>query len=84
MMMDGPTSERMIDPWIRHLQNLGVDIHLDTRVGDLDFVDGRITALIAVDGRRFACDYAILAVPYLTLREIAKSDHVKRYLRSAR
>lgn len=24
MMMDGPTSERMVDPWIRHLTRLGV------------------------------------------------------------
>ncbi len=32
-MMDGPTSERMVDPWIRHLTRLGVDIHFNTRVG---------------------------------------------------
>lgn len=80
MMMDGPTSERMVDPWIRHLTRLGVDIHFNTRVGDLEFDDGRVTALISSDGRRFACDYALLAVPYLTLRELAKSAHVKRYL----
>lgn len=80
MMMDGPTSERMVDPWIRHLTRLGVDIHFNTRVGDLEFDDGRVTALISSDGRRFACDYARLAVPYLTLRELAKSAHVKRYL----
>lgn len=83
MMMDGPTSERMVDPWIRHLTRLGVDIHFNTRVGDLEFDDGRVTALISSDGRRFACDYALLAVPYLTLRELAKSAHVKRYLLSS-
>ncbi|WP_204080232.1 hydroxysqualene dehydroxylase [Mycobacterium riyadhense] len=80
MMMNGPTSERMIDPWIRHLQNLGVDIHFDTHVGDLEFEDGRVTALISADGRRFACDYAILTMPYLALREMAKSDHVTQHL----
>ncbi|WP_420873528.1 FAD-dependent oxidoreductase [Mycobacterium riyadhense] len=80
MMMDGPTSERMIDPWVRHLRHLGVDIQFDTRVGDLEFGDGRVTALISADGRRFACDYAILAVPYLTLRELATSDRVKQHL----
>lgn len=45
-----------------------MDIHFNTRVGDLEFDDGRVTALISSDGRRFACDYALLAVPYLTLR----------------
>lgn len=80
MMTNGPTSERMVDPWIRQLRNLGVDIQFDTRVSDLEFEDGRIAALISADGRRFACDYAILALPYLTLREMAKSDHVKQYL----
>ncbi|BBX99238.1 hydroxysqualene dehydroxylase [Mycobacterium lacus] len=80
MMMNGPTSERMIDPWIRHLQSLGVDIHFDTRVNDLEFDNGRITALTSADGRRFECDYAILALPYLTLREMAKSGHVRQHL----
>ncbi|MCV7340301.1 putative oxidoreductase [Mycobacterium haemophilum DSM 44634] len=80
MMMNGPTSERMVDPWIRQLQNLGVDIQFNTRVSDLEFEDGRITALLSTDGRRFACDYAILALPYLTLREMAKPDHVKQHL----
>ncbi len=80
MMMDGPTSERMVDPWIRHLRNLGVDIHFDTRISDLEFEDGRVSALISADGRRFDCDYALLAVPYLTLHKMAKSDHVKQCL----
>ncbi|ORV72777.1 FAD-dependent oxidoreductase [Mycobacterium gastri] len=80
MMMNGPTSERMIDPWIRHLRNLGVDIHFDMRVGDLEFDDGRVTALVSTDGRKVACDYAILAVPYLMLREIANKAHVKQHV----
>ncbi len=80
MMMNGPTSERMVDPWIRHLKNLGIDIHFNTRIDDLEFEDGRITALTSADGRKFACDYAILALPYATLREMGKSDHVKQFL----
>lgn len=80
MMMNGPTSERMIDPWIRYLQNLGVDIQFNTRIDDLEFKDGRITALTSADGRRFTCDYAILALPYPTLREMGKSDYVKEFL----
>lgn len=80
MMMNGPTSERMIDPWIRHLQSRGVDILFDTRIDDIEFEHGRTTAVITCDGRRLACDYAILALPYLTLRQLANKDHVRQHL----
>lgn len=80
MMMNGPTSERMVDPWVRHLRNLGVDIQFHTRISDLEFQDGRITAVLSADGRRFGCDYAILALPYLMLRMLAESDGVSRHL----
>ncbi|OSC40238.1 oxidoreductase, partial [Mycobacterium decipiens] len=46
MMADGPTSERMVEPWLHHLRDLGVDLHFDTRINDLEFDDGRLTALI--------------------------------------
>lgn len=80
MMMNGPTSERMIDPWVRHLKNLGVDIQFDTRIRELEFEDGRVRALISADRRRITCDYAILALPYLTLRELAESECVEQHL----
>lgn len=80
MMMNGPTSERMVDPWVRHLQNLGVDIQLHTRIADLEFQDGCVTAAVCADGRRFACDYAILALPYLTLRRLAETHRVGEHL----
>ncbi|ACC41401.1 conserved hypothetical oxidoreductase [Mycobacterium marinum M] len=80
MMMNGPTSERMVDPWIRHLQTLGVDLKFDTRIDDLEFRDGRVTALVSADGRRFGCDFAVLALPYLTLRRLAERDCVSRHL----
>jgi uncharacterized protein with NAD-binding domain and iron-sulfur cluster len=80
MMMNGPTSERMVDPWIGHLRSLGVELQFGTRIGDLEFRDGRVSALISTDGRNFPCDYAVLALPYLMLRQLAKSDHVARHL----
>lgn len=80
MMMNGPSSERMIDPWIKHLEELGVELHFGTQVRELEFGDNRVTALISADGRRFACDYAILAVPYLALRGLAGSDQGRRHL----
>jgi uncharacterized protein with NAD-binding domain and iron-sulfur cluster len=80
MMMNGPTSERMIDPWIRRLEALGVDIRYNTQVIDLSFANGRISSILCEDGLELPCDYAILAVPYLALRRLACHDHVRRHL----
>ncbi|MHA7651595.1 FAD-dependent oxidoreductase [Mycobacterium sp. ML4] len=80
MMMNGPTSERMVDPWIRHLRDLGVDVQFELRIDDIEFERGRVSALTSMDGRRIACDYAILALPYLTLRKLAGKDQARQRL----
>ncbi|WP_050039031.1 hypothetical protein [Mycobacterium lepromatosis] len=61
----------MIEPVLIHLHNLGVDIHFDLCINDTDFHDGRLTGLISVYGFRFSCDDAIIALPYLTLLDMA-------------
>ena len=34
-MLDGPTNEAWIDPWVEHLRGLGVDLRLDCPVQGL-------------------------------------------------
>ncbi|KAA1250140.1 FAD-dependent oxidoreductase [Mycobacterium simiae] len=80
MMMNGPTSERMVEPWISYLQNLGVEVHFDMRVEDVEFENGRVTTLVLTDGSRMPCDYAILAIPYLALRDMATKDNVAQHV----
>lgn len=80
MMMNGPTSERMVEPWIGHLQNLGVGVHFDLRVEDVEFEHDRVSALVLTDGRRMPCDYAILALPYLALRDMATKDNLAQHI----
>ncbi|MFF1354657.1 hypothetical protein [Streptomyces sp. NPDC058297] len=44
-ILDGPTSERFIDPWVRHLTSLGVRSVTGHLVESLELgPDGRITA----------------------------------------
>jgi uncharacterized protein with NAD-binding domain and iron-sulfur cluster len=80
MMMNGPTSERLIDPWLKYLRDRGVDIQFNTRIDDLVFIDGRVSSLITADGRRLDCDYAVLALPYLVLRRLAGQSEVRKHL----
>ena len=70
MMMNGPTSERMIEPWTRYLIAQGVDIQTNACVSDFTFSDGVLRTVILADGRRLDCDSAILALPYLALRRL--------------
>lgn len=34
-MLDGPTSEVWIDPWVSHLKTLGVNLHLNSKVTEI-------------------------------------------------
>ncbi len=71
MMMDGPTSERLIDPWVCHLRNLGIEIRLNTAVSDFKFLPGQLEALIMADGQILEGDYFLLSLPYMALRHLA-------------
>lgn len=72
MMMNGPTSERMLEPWTRYLEARGVEIRTGAAVSDFAFSDGAIRTVILADGRRLDCDCAILSLPYLALRRLSE------------
>jgi uncharacterized protein with NAD-binding domain and iron-sulfur cluster len=80
MMMNGPTSERLIDPWLKYLRERGVEIQFNTRIDDLVFTEGRVSSLITADGERLDCDYAVLALPYLVLCRLARQGEVRKHL----
>lgn len=80
MMLNGPTSERLIEPWAMHLRTLGVDIQLACELVDADFAEGRITAVKLKDGRRVKCDYCVLAVPYLMLKRLSERSEIGNYI----
>ncbi|WP_228823817.1 hydroxysqualene dehydroxylase [Nocardia blacklockiae] len=71
-VLDGPTNEAWIDPWVRRLRELGVRFETAELRG-LDVRDGRIAAARTVDGSGAAAtvtaDHFVLAVPV----EVARS-----------
>ncbi|MGE0546310.1 MAG: FAD-dependent oxidoreductase [Kofleriaceae bacterium] len=61
--MGGPTSEMWIDPWITHLQGLGVDFHGGTAVTAIDVAGGQISQVQLSGGGTATADFYVLAVP---------------------
>lgn len=79
MMMDGPTSERFIEPWANHLRGLGVDIRLNCAVRSLQFHDGTVASVGFENNERLECDYALLALPFLALRRLAERSDLGQH-----
>jgi uncharacterized protein with NAD-binding domain and iron-sulfur cluster len=77
-VLDGPTSEVWIDPWVQFLTKAGVKLHAGVRVKALETDAGRVTGVTAtgpdgvdlhIDG-----DYYVAAVPVEVFRTLATAD----------
>ncbi|WP_158891424.1 hydroxysqualene dehydroxylase [Amycolatopsis anabasis] len=66
-LLNGPTNEVFIDPWVAHLRGMGVRFEVGRTVTGLSFGGGRITGAAVTDpaGRTSAidADWYVLAVP---------------------
>ncbi|WP_441248136.1 hydroxysqualene dehydroxylase [Kitasatospora sp. McL0602] len=66
-VLNAPTNEAWIDPWVRHLEGLGVRFELGRSVRKLEVRDGRVRAAVTAgaDGvlRRVEADWFVCAVP---------------------
>ncbi|RKD94774.1 hydroxysqualene dehydroxylase [Halopiger aswanensis] len=64
-ILNAPTSEAWIDPWVRHLESLGVDCRSNAPVRELA-VGGRgrrIEGVVLADGETVTAEEYVLAVP---------------------
>ena len=80
-VLDGPTSEVWIDPWLEHLESLGVTLQPECTVAGIHCEAGVITGvtIVAPDGdRRIEADHYIAALPVERF-----CDLVSRSMRSA-
>src|SRR3569623_3397012 len=55
--MGGPTSEMWFDPWIAHLQALGVSLHAGTDIASLEVSGGAISGVKLGNGTTVTADY---------------------------
>ena len=69
-VLDAPTNEAWIDPWVTHLRGRGVELRLDSPVQGLTVADGRITGVTTAAGTVTA-DYYVAALPVEVMRTLA-------------
>jgi uncharacterized protein with NAD-binding domain and iron-sulfur cluster len=69
-VLDAPTNEAWIDPWVAHLRGRGVDLRLDTPVQGLTVQGGRISGVTTPAGTVTA-DHYVAALPVEVMRTLA-------------
>jgi uncharacterized protein with NAD-binding domain and iron-sulfur cluster len=69
-VLDAPTNEAWIDPWVAQLRDRGVDLRLHAPVQGLTVRDGRISGVTTPSGTVTA-DHYIAALPVEVVRQLA-------------
>jgi uncharacterized protein with NAD-binding domain and iron-sulfur cluster len=69
-VLDAPTNDAWIDPWVEHLRSRGVELRLDSPVQGLLVNGGRIAGATTPSGTVTA-DYYIAALPVEVMRTLA-------------
>jgi uncharacterized protein with NAD-binding domain and iron-sulfur cluster len=78
-VLDGPTNEVWIGPWLDYLRAHGVIYHFETEVRALHLVAGRVQAMsVAHAGRerQVEADYFVAAVPLERMAKLVTSELV--------
>ncbi|HKG64058.1 MAG TPA: FAD-dependent oxidoreductase [Solirubrobacteraceae bacterium] len=69
-VLDAPTSEVWIDPWVEHLTARGVELRLSEPVEALHLGGGRVSGA-TVAGRTVRADHYVAALPVEVMRQLA-------------
>jgi uncharacterized protein with NAD-binding domain and iron-sulfur cluster len=69
-VLDAPTSEVWIDPWVEHLTARGVELRLSEPVEALHLSGGRLSGA-TVAGRTVHADHYVAALPVEVMRQLA-------------
>lgn len=76
-VLNGPTNERWIDPWVSDLTARGVKFHLRSQVQRFNMADGRIRSVsLLQDGvsRDVTADYFVSAIPVEKMAALLTPD----------
>ncbi|MFZ6641926.1 FAD-dependent oxidoreductase [Undibacterium sp. TC4M20W] len=77
-VLNGPTSEVWIAPWVTHMQHLGVEFIQGVSVENVLWEGESVSALQLSDGTELAADQFILALPLEALQAISNEDMLAR------
>jgi uncharacterized protein with NAD-binding domain and iron-sulfur cluster len=69
-VLDAPTSEAWIDPWVAHLRGRGVDVRLGAPVEGITMSGGRVASVTA-GGQVVTADHYVAALPVEVMRALA-------------
>ncbi len=72
-VLDAPTSEAWIAPWVTYLRGRGVDVRLGEAVTGLSVRNGKI-ASATVDGATVTADYYVAALPVEVMRTLLSPE----------
>ena len=81
-LLNGPTNDVWIDPWLKYLTDSGVDYHLDAEVVSINTADGMVSSVsVQENGSTVQCqgDYYISALPAEVIARLITDDMVKSY-----
>lgn len=79
-VLNGPTNEVWIDPWLAHLRSRGVDYRTEHQVQAVHTSDGVVTHVsVVAHGQRFddTADFYVAAIPVEVMRLLA-TDEIKQ------
>jgi uncharacterized protein with NAD-binding domain and iron-sulfur cluster len=62
-VLNGPTSDVWIEPWVAHLESLGVDFRTETSVTSIESDGERVTGVELEGGDRVSADHYVGALP---------------------
>ena len=87
--LNAPTNEAWIEPWLRHLASLGVQLRLGEALEGFEVEGGRIVGARVRPGTAVSADYYVLAVPVERARqfwspEILAADPALRRMNNLR
>jgi len=77
--LNGPTSERLIEPWAEHLKQAGVQVKLNTRVVEISEDAHEITSVTTDIGETLKADYYCLCLPHMALDTMIQG-RLRRFL----
>ncbi|HZJ52899.1 MAG TPA: FAD-dependent oxidoreductase [Myxococcaceae bacterium] len=72
-LLDGPTQDAWITPWVQHLRRLGVAFHFGARVVGIDSDGARVAGVTVVTPRgpvRVTADHYVAALPVERMRPL--------------
>ena len=79
-MLNGPTNDVWIGPWLQYLRSLGVEYHLGADIRSLDVRDGRVRSVMVERNRRLSteqADYYVAALPVEVMATLVTEDMVR-------